>query len=161
MLKPQTLWRVLCNIYNKSVFSFIRQLSARHCPHLLLCAVLRRRCCRVPAPVLRSNQSISPTHRALSSKPAAAVDRRGGRTLDRIVLCGQCQVLRLKKVCNRRTIFKSADCKSSEMTGFDRHRFLLVVCSYSWNGSGTVSGAELLRLGAPADERCFVRSATA
>jgi len=29
----------------KSVFSFLRQLTTWHCPHMLLRAVLRRRCC--------------------------------------------------------------------------------------------------------------------
>jgi len=27
-------------MYNKSVFSFVRQLTTRHCPHLLLKAVM-------------------------------------------------------------------------------------------------------------------------
>jgi len=30
---------------NKSAFSAVRRLSIWHCPHLLLSAVLRRRCC--------------------------------------------------------------------------------------------------------------------
>ena len=46
--------------WHTSVFSFLRQLSTWHCPHLLLRAVLRRQPC--------SNRSISPSH---SSKPAA------------------------------------------------------------------------------------------
>ena len=54
------------------------QMSAWHCPHLLLSAVLRRRCCWAQG----SNRSISPVRRALSSKPAAAAcgGRRVGQT---------------------------------------------------------------------------------
>ena len=48
-------------------FSFLRQLSTRHCSHLLLSAVLRRRCFWAPG-------GHRPTRTALSSKPAA---RRG------------------------------------------------------------------------------------
>jgi len=33
-----------------AVFSLVLRLSTRHCPHLLLNAVLRRRCCWAPAP---------------------------------------------------------------------------------------------------------------
>jgi len=54
-------------------------LSTRHCPHLLLSAVLRRRCCC---------RSIYPARTALSSKPAARRCCGSGsdrRTLDRFV----------------------------------------------------------------------------
>ena len=34
--------------HHKSVFSFLRQLTTRHCSHLLLSAVLRRRYCWAP-----------------------------------------------------------------------------------------------------------------
>ena len=51
---------------NKSVFGFLRRLSTRHCPHLLLSAVLRRRCCWVPDG--RRCRSINPARTALSSK---------------------------------------------------------------------------------------------
>jgi len=52
---------------NKSVFSFLRQLTTWHCPHLLLHVVLQRCCCCAPG----SNRSISPVCQAHSSKPAA------------------------------------------------------------------------------------------
>jgi len=51
------------NKNNKSVFSNIGTLKAWHCPHFLLRAMLRHRSYR--------KQSISPTRRAHSSKPAA------------------------------------------------------------------------------------------
>ena len=35
---------ILKHTKNKSVFSFLRQLTTRNCPHLLLCAVLWRGC---------------------------------------------------------------------------------------------------------------------
>ena len=38
--------------HNTSLFSFIRPLLTRHCSRLLPSAVLRRRCCRRPAPPL-------------------------------------------------------------------------------------------------------------
>ena len=37
---------------NESVFSLVPQLSTSHCPHLLLSAVLRRRCCWASAPAI-------------------------------------------------------------------------------------------------------------
>jgi len=52
-----------------SVFSLLRQLLTRHCSHLLLSAVPRRRCCWAPGG--RQCRSISPARIALSSKPAA------------------------------------------------------------------------------------------
>ena len=57
-----------CSLRNKSVFSFLRQLTTWHCPHLILRAVLRRSCCWAPG----SNRSISPVRRAHSSKPAVS-----------------------------------------------------------------------------------------
>ena len=65
--------------HNKSVFSFLRQLSTRHCSHLLLCAVLRRRCCWAFGG--RRCRSIFPAATALSSKPAAAA--YGGQIVGR------------------------------------------------------------------------------
>jgi len=62
----------LTPLVNKSVFSFLRQLTTWHCPHLLLCAVLQPDCCWPPARRPCSNRSISPGRRAHSSKPAAA-----------------------------------------------------------------------------------------
>ena len=63
----------------KSVFSFLRQLTTWHCPHLLLSAVLWRGCCWPPT-VQQSTDIICP-RRAHSSKPAAAAC--GGRTIGR------------------------------------------------------------------------------
>ena len=54
---------------NKSTFSYLRMLTAWHCPHLPTAC----RCC--------SNQSISPACWAHSSKPAS-VDRRADRLKD-------------------------------------------------------------------------------
>ena len=52
-------------LYNKSMFSYQRTLTMWHCPHSPLHAIAaERRPC--------SNRSISPAHRAHSSKPAAA-----------------------------------------------------------------------------------------
>ena len=80
---------------NKSVFSYLRTLKARHCPHLLMHAVLR------PSAVsaqLCSNRSTSTGRRAHSNKPAARccnreADRRTPyRFMDPFrTLCGQCQ----------------------------------------------------------------------
>ena len=43
---------MLATVYNnKSVFSLVSRLSVWHLPHLLLSAVLRRRCCWAPAPL--------------------------------------------------------------------------------------------------------------
>jgi len=55
-------------LQNKSVFSLVPRLLTRHCPHLLLSAVLRRRCCCAPAPVCY--RSKSPARRTPSSTPA-------------------------------------------------------------------------------------------
>ena len=53
------------------MFSFPRQLTTWHCPHLLLSAVLRRGCCWPPAHRPCSKRSIPPGSRAHSSKPTA------------------------------------------------------------------------------------------
>ena len=58
-----------CRWCYKSVFSFLRQLSTRHCSHLLLSVVLQRRCCWAPG--ARRCRSIYPARTGLSSKPAA------------------------------------------------------------------------------------------
>ena len=85
---------------DKSVFSFLRQLTTWHCTQLLLRAVLRRGCCWTPS----INRSISPARRAHSSKPAA--EECGGRMGQtdgqtdivwlhgpRRILCGKWQIL--------------------------------------------------------------------
>ena len=56
-------------VLNKSVFSFLRQLSTSNCSHLLLSAVQQRRCCWAPSG--RRCRSISPACTALSRKLAA------------------------------------------------------------------------------------------
>jgi len=65
---------------NKSVFSYLRTLKARHCPLLLMHAVLR------PSAVsaqLCSNRSTSTGHRAHSNKPAArCCNRQADRRTD-------------------------------------------------------------------------------
>ena len=65
----------------KSVFSFLRQLTTCHCPHMLLRAVLRRRCYWPPPRRPWSNRSVSSGRRAHGSKPAAAAvwERRTDR----------------------------------------------------------------------------------
>jgi len=50
------------------VDSVVRRLSTRHCPRLLLSAVLRRRCCWATSAV---DQYLLPALPALSSKPVA------------------------------------------------------------------------------------------
>ena len=59
-----------------SVFSYLRTLTTRHCPHSSAAC----RCC--------SSQSISPTRRAHSSEPAALWDRQtdGHRTVSLTLL---------------------------------------------------------------------------
>ena len=56
---------------NKSAFSLVPRLSTWHCPHLLLSAVLRRRCCWTPAPKA-IDWYLLPTGRSAANGPATA-----------------------------------------------------------------------------------------
>jgi len=65
---------------NKSVFSLLRRLSTWRCPHLLLSAVLRRRCCWAPA--LAVDRYLLPAGRSAANPlhVAAAVERQDRQT---------------------------------------------------------------------------------
>ena len=78
------IWkRANCLFSEESAFSLIPQLSAWHCPHLLLSAVLRRRCCWAPEPAI--DRYLLSAGRSAANPPhaAAAVDRWAGRRTDR------------------------------------------------------------------------------
>jgi len=47
-------------IFNKSAFSFVRQLTTWHCTHALLRAVMRHGCCWPPAVQQSINNSCPP-----------------------------------------------------------------------------------------------------
>ena len=72
---PRRLYKSQSVLKEKSAFSFLRQLSTRHCPHVLLSAVLRPSAATLRLPVnicgpvlLRCYcQSISAAHTALSN----------------------------------------------------------------------------------------------
>jgi len=71
--------------------SLVPRLPTGHCPHLLLNAVLRRRCCWAPAPAA-ADRYLLPAGRSATNPPhaAAAVDRwdrrtDGRQTLDRFM----------------------------------------------------------------------------
>jgi len=75
--------------HNKTVFTLIPRLSTWHCPHLLLYAVLRRRCWRAPAPAA-VDRCLLPERRSAANPPRAAqtdgTDKQtDGRTLDRFI----------------------------------------------------------------------------
>ena len=81
---------------DKSVFSLVRRLSTWHCPHLLLSAVLRRRCCWARLQLVHGaavDLYLLPARRSAVNPPAivAAVDRwetdrrTDRRTLDRYI----------------------------------------------------------------------------
>ena len=86
-------------LINKSALSLVPRLSTWHCPHLLLSAMLRRRCCWAPAPAVDRHLLLFER----SAANAAAVDwwerRTDGRTDGRPILtqhrlrilCWQCK----------------------------------------------------------------------
>ena len=69
-------FEVFCEVSSsdQSVLSLVRRLSTRHCPHLLLSAVLRRRCCWAPVPAAVDRYVLA------ARRAAAAVDRWDRRT---------------------------------------------------------------------------------
>ena len=99
----------------ESVFSFLRQLSTWHCSHLLLSAVLRRRCCWTPDG--RRCRTISP---ALSSRPAArrscgrSMGQTDGRT-DARPFHRHCSAYRASSVGVRYFIINTKNCSLSIM----------------------------------------------
>ena len=107
----------------------IRQLTTWHCPHWLLRAVLRRRCC--------NNRSIPAGRRAHSSKPAAAAcggqwrDKRTDRRTDGRQLHRRCMLRILWRQCQLTTEL-SIKSKKSSIYSFPRiNRLCLVYIAYT------------------------------
>jgi len=56
-------------IFNKSAFSFVRQLTTWHCTHALLRAVMRHGCCWPPAVQQSINNSCPPAGPTAANPP--------------------------------------------------------------------------------------------
>jgi len=83
--KVPKIWETVNTQANKSVLSLIPRLSTCHCPRLLLCTVLRRRCCWAPAPA--NDRYLLPTvHSAVNPLHITAAVNRRDRHMDRRAL---------------------------------------------------------------------------
>ena len=69
------VWRL-----KKSVFSLVPRLSTRHCPYLLLSAVLRRRCCWARLQQAPVDRFLLPAGRSAANPPATSINGTERRT---------------------------------------------------------------------------------
>ena len=83
--------QIVENYINKPVFSFLRQLKTWHCLHLLLSAVLRRRCCWAPTVLQSIDVSCPPGAQQQTTSSGVLRANNGtdgqtdGRTPDRYI----------------------------------------------------------------------------